>query len=89
MLGIVAEVDLESFSVTRTSRLARTGAVTLAKFGSGSPVRGGQATLVEDGSSLFVVGAHGISAVRTRDLATTGSIGMNYAMARNWSTGCN
>ena len=74
VLGTVAEVDLDSFSVTRTSALADTG-VTLAKFGAGTPLRGGQATLAGDGSTLYVVGKHGISTVRTRDLVTTGPIG--------------
>ena len=32
------------------ARLAQAGGVTLAKFGSGTPLRGGQATLSPDGS---------------------------------------
>jgi len=68
-------VDLESFSVSGTSTLARLGVVGLAKFGSGSPASGGQAALGPDGTSLYVVGDRGIAVVRGSDLASTGRIG--------------
>ena len=75
VLGTVAQVDLESFSVSGTSTLARLGVVGLAKFGAGVPAPGGQAALGPDGTSLYVVGDRGIAVVRGSDLASTGRIG--------------
>ena len=74
-LGTVAQVDLGSFEVSRTSTLARLGLVEPAKFGSGVPGTAGQAALGPGGASLYVVGDRGIAIVRTSDLASTGRIG--------------
>ena len=74
VLGTVADVDLASFSVTRTANLARIGVVTLAKFGGGPALYGGQAALATGGAALYVIGDRGIRVVRTSDLVTMGHV---------------
>jgi hypothetical protein len=75
-LGIVAELNLEDFAVTRTAVVPqRTGSIELAKFESGEWHDAGSVALSPDDKVLYVGGPHGISALATADLALTGTLG--------------
>jgi hypothetical protein len=76
-LGIVDEVSLDGFAVSRMKRFAAAAPVaTLTKFGIGEATGGGrQVAASADGSMLYVVGQRAVVSVERQDLRPVGRLG--------------
>ena len=75
-LGVVNELSLEKFVVTRSASVTpQTAGAVLAKFENGTWNDAGSAAVAPDGKVLLVGGPHDVSAVRTRDLAVIANLG--------------
>ncbi len=75
-LGVMNDIDLSTFSVSRTSTLAAAPSIELTKFESAEPAGGGLG-LSQDGATLYVLGRHGVMVVRASDIVTIGHLGGN------------
>jgi DNA-binding beta-propeller fold protein YncE len=75
-LGIVDEVSLDTFMVSRMKKVAAAeSSATLVKIGPGDRAGGGQIATSPDGSTLYLVGERGVLAVRRSDLRPAGRLG--------------